>query len=198
MKLPDPRIDGSISVEKAIKDRRTVRWFSGKEIRAQQLSQILWAAQGITDDAGFKRAAPSAGALYPMDLYTVVGTGCVEGFSQGLYHYEPRSHVLSLALGGDHRDELARASLSQTWMAKAPVNIVICAEYERITPKYGSRGERYAMIEAGHIAQNIFLQAQALELEAGIVGAFNDDDVIRVMRIKPTHRPLLIMPIGYR
>jgi SagB-type dehydrogenase family enzyme len=162
----------------------------------KQWAQLLWSAQGITEEGGFKRAAPSAGALYPMDIYSVVGEETIEGVPAGVYHYEVRGHSLRSVTKGDLRVSLARASLSQMWMAKAPLQVVLTAEYERITGKYGERGVRYAMIEAGHIGQNLFLQAEALGLRAGIVGAFVDGEVIRVLGIPETHEPLLIMPIG--
>ena len=198
MNLPKPRLDGSVSVEKAIKARRTVRSFSPRQLTPEQVSQLLWAAQGITQDGGFKRASPSAGALYPMDVFVVVGHEAVRSAAPGIYHYEPRPHATSLLAEGDHRDELARAALSQLWMAKAPLNVVICAQYDRITPKYGPRGERYAAMEAGHIAQNIFLQACALGLDAGIVGAFTDVEVKRVLKLDAAMEPHLLMPVGYR
>lgn len=197
MKLPQPRMEGKVSLETAIRDRRTVRSFSSRAMNLGQVSQILWSAQGITEQGGFKRAAPSAGAQYPMDLFAVIGRDVVEHAAPGLYHYEAETHSTILILEGDHRDELARASLSQFWMAKAPVILVIAAEYRRITGKYGTRGERYAMIEAGHIGQNIFLQSRALGLAAGIVGAFADTEVKRVLHIDEAIAPLLIMPVGY-
>jgi SagB-type dehydrogenase family enzyme len=197
MNLPQPRIDGEVSLEKVIKNRRTVRSFSPGPLNTAQCSQLLWAAQGITAERGVKRACPSAGALYPMDLYAVVGKGGVEGVEQGIYRYEPDGHSLSRVRDGDLREEVAGASLGQTWMAGAPINLVITAEYSRCTVKYGERGTRYAMMEAGHMGQNIFLQAEALGLKAGIVGAFRDQEVIRIMRIPPSHEPLLIMPVGY-
>ena len=198
LKLPQPRTEGRISLEKTIKTRRTVRSFTSDPLTLEQFSQLLWAAQGITGDRGRKRTAPSAGALYPMDIYTVVGTSGIEGLKGGVYHYEPPDHALSLVSTGDLRDLLARAALSQMWMASAPLNLVITAEYDRAAIKYGKRGIRYAMIEAGHIGQNIFLQAGALDLGAGIVGAFSDKDVIRVMKIPRSHEPLLLMPVGYK
>lgn len=197
MNLPKPKSDGSISVEKAIRTRRTVRSFTPRKLKPEQLSQLLWSAQGITEDGGHKRAAPSAGALYPIDVFVVVGHEAVEDIPQGLYHYEPTLHSTSLIAEGDHRDELAAASLSQLWIAQAPVCMVICAEYNRIIGKYGERGERYALIESGHIAQNIFLQAVALGLAAGIVGAFIDKDVKKVLKTDAAREPLLIMPVGY-
>ena len=198
MRLPAPQLDGDVSLEKAIRVRRTVRSFDGRALSLHQISQLLWSAQGITEKGGFKRAAPSAGALYPMDIYAIVGAGCVEGLDPGVYHYEPEGHSISPGRGKDVRGEVANASLWQTWMAQAPLNFVITAEYSRIMGKYGQRGIRYAMIEAGHIGQNIFLQAQAMGLAAGIVGAFEDDKIIRIMGIKETHEPLLIMPVGYK
>ncbi len=197
MKLPKPTLDGALSVEKAISVRRTVRNFSPRVLKLEHLSQILWAAQGITEYRGFKRASPSAGALYPLEVFAVVGHDGVDNLGAGIYHHEPREHATSLVAEGDHRDELARASLSQFWMAKAPLSIVICAEYRRVTGKYGSRGERYALIESGHMAQNIFLQSQALGLRAAVVGAFTDAEVRRVLRAESWLDPLLVMPVGY-
>jgi SagB-type dehydrogenase family enzyme len=197
MRLLDPVLDGAVSLEKTVHQRRTIRSFESKNLTLRQLSQLLWAAQGITEAGGFKRAAPSAGALYPMDVYGAVGKGCIEKLEPSVFHYEPGTHSISLVKQGDIRIDIARASLQQMWMADAPMTLVITAEYSRIMSKYGQRGVRYAMIEAGHIGQNIFLQAQALALEAGIVGAFEDHTIIRVMGIKSTHEPLLIMPVGY-
>ena len=197
MNLPKPNLKGDISVEQAIKHRRTVRSYQSKSLTLEQLSQIFWAAQGITDDRGYKRSAPSGGALYPMDVYAIVGDNGVKDLKTGIYHYDPHKHTVLLITEGDFRKDIARASLSQMWMARAPINMVITSEYSRITSKYGSRGERYAMIEAGHVGQNIFLQAEALGLRAGIVGAFHDKDVIRVMKIRISHEPLLILPVGY-
>ena len=196
MRLPSPRFKGSISVEEAIKKRRTIRSFIKKALTLDQLSQLLWAAYGITE--GFKRSSPSAGALYPMDVYVAVGKDGVVDLKEGVYHYVPEGHSVSLILGEDIREELAKASLFQMWMADAPVSFVMTAEYRRITVKYGERGIRYAIMEAGHIAQNLFLQAEALGLGAGIVGAFHDEKVAKIMGIPKNHNPLLIMPIGYK
>ena len=198
MKLPLPTWEGNVSVEQAIKQRRTIRRYASRALTADQLSQMLWAAGGITENKGYKRAAPSAGALYPMDLYVVAGEGGVASLEAGIYHYEPGKHGLSPAAQGDMRSLVAQASLSQMWMANAPLCMVITAEYSRVMGKYGRRGIRYAMIEAGHMGQNIFLQARALGLDAGIVGAFDDNTLIKVMGIPTAHEPLLVMPVGYR
>lgn len=198
MNLPSPILDGHISVENAIKNRRTVRSFIDKPLTIQQFSQLLWAAQGITEHRGFKRAAPSGGALYPADVYSVVGNNCVEGFSAGIYHHDPASHSVEKVADKDKRKAVALASLRQMWMASAPVVFVVTAHYDRITIKYGDRGIRYAMIEVGHIGQNIFLQCEALGLAAGIVGAFDDNRVARAINARNKHEPLIIMPVGFR
>ena len=198
MQLPDPITVGDVSLEMTIHKRRTVRSFHSTTLTLKQLSQLLWAAQGITGPQGHKRAAPSAGALYPMDIYGAVGEDCIKELNPWIYLYDPATHSVSLIQKGDSRRDIAMASLGQMWMSYAPITFVITAEYSRIMGKYGQRGVRYAMIEAGHIGQNIFLQSQALGLEAGIVGAFADQKVIQVMGIKGTHEPLLLMPVGYR
>lgn len=197
MKLPPPEIKGMITVEQAIAQRRTVRRFAQQRLEPEQLSQILWAANGITDPRRFLRAAPSAGALYPMDLYVVAGHDGVRNLEAGVYHHQPKDHTMSAVVTGDRREAVARASLSQMWMARAPVSIVITAEYSRVTGKYGNRGVRYALIEAGHVGQNIYLQAEAMALRVGIVGAFDDSRLIEVMNLPPSHEPLSIMPVGY-
>jgi SagB-type dehydrogenase family enzyme len=195
--LPKPSFDGSVSLEKAIKERRTVRDFKERTLSLAHLSQLLWAAQGITDPIERKRAAPSGGALYPLDIYVLIGENGVEKMEAGVYHYLPKEHSISPISKGDRRKEIVSASLGQMWMAKAPVIIIITAEYRRITGKYGERGVRYALIEVGHVGQNLFLQAEALGLGAGIVGAFNDVEVSKAAGLASKHEPLLIMPVGY-
>lgn len=197
MKLPPVKPDGTVAVEQAIKQRRTVRFFAPRMLSSEQLSALLWSAQGVTEEGGYKRAAPSAGALYPMDIYAVLGNPGAEEMKAGVYHYQAQNHGLTRIASQDLREDAARAALSQMWIAQAPAAFVITAEYERVTSKYGKRGVRYAMIEAGHIGQNLFLQAEALGLKAGIVGAFHDRKLVDVLKIPHSHEPLLIMPVGY-
>ena len=193
MILPDPKLQGDISVEQAIYGRRSVRSFSQKPVSLSFLSQILWAAQGITEEAVGLRSIPSAGALYPIEIYAVTGSGTVEGLEAGTHRYRPAVRPRP-DQQKDIRVDLGRASLSQMWLANAG-----CDHDLLSTHGWGSdQGMRYAMIEAGHAAQNIFLQAHALGLAAGIVGAFIDGDVVRTMDIPAVHEPLLIMPVGYR
>jgi SagB-type dehydrogenase family enzyme len=195
--LPAPALQGSVAVEKALKNRRTIRRFANKPLSQGQLSQLLWAAYGVTDARGL-RSAPSAGALYPLDIYAVVGERQVSGIESGVYHYLPEKQALEPGRAGDLRQALARASIYQNWMAEAPVMIVITGEYRRCQVKYGQRGIMYTHMESGHASQNIFLQAEALGLGAGIVGAFENAEITRVLGLPPAHDPLLIMPVGYK
>jgi SagB-type dehydrogenase family enzyme len=198
IQLPKPAFDGTVSVERAIKERRTIRAFRPDPLEMVQLSQLLWAAQGITDERRGFRTAPSAGALYPLDVYAVVGEGGVEGLRAGIYRYHAASHSLELTGKGDRRKDVASAALSQMWIATAPVVFVITADYERITRKYGERGIRYAHIEVGHVGQNISLQAGGLGIGAGIVGAFRDASVAEAIKAPKEHEPLIIIPVGYK
>ena len=197
--LPAPALDGATSLEAAIQGRRSERGFLPAPLTLAQLSQLLWAAQGITDlhpDPGqrFLRAAPSAGALYPLDLYLVAGL--VEGLDAGVYHYRPLEHEVRLLITGDLRRPLARACLGQMFIAPAPGLIVITAEYRRITGRYGERGLRYAHMEVGHVGQNLHLQAETLGLGTVVIGAFSDEEVAEVLQLPPRHEPLYVMPVG--
>ena len=204
IELPNPRLKGNVSLEETILRRRAVRRYSKKPLLLSQLSQILWSAQGITGTRGF-RAAPSAGATYPLEIYVVIGEQCIvageakQDFQEvqaGIYHYEPNAHSLSLHTSGDLRPYLARAALDEEFIAKAPVDIVICALYHRTSYRYGKRGERYVHMEVGHVGENIHLQAVALGLSTVEVGAFNEEAVTKVLGVNQQFKPLYIMPVG--
>lgn len=196
-KLPTPEMNSGISVEEAIRDRRSERAFINKPLSLKQLSQILWAAQGLTYKE--KRAAPSAGATYPIDLYVVTGTDSIIGMDMGLYHYIPKEHQIEFSkdLKKDLRYRLAEASLFQMFIADAPISIIVTGEYERTTLVYGKRGVRYVHLEAGHVAQNIYLQSIALGLGTVAVGAFYDKEISDLLALPLNQRPLYVMPIGY-
>ena len=197
--LPEPRKKGPVSLEETLVLRRTHRSFASKPLSREQLAQLLWAAYGVTlEKSGWNfKTVPSAGALYPLDIYVAAGTGGVDGLAAGVYHYLPEKHRLEPIKDGDLKKELAAACLGQNWMARAPVNLVITGEYERCAVKYGRRAKIYVPVEAGCAGQNIFLQAEALGLKAGIIGAFDNARVGRVLSLPKPHDPLLVMPVGY-
>lgn len=196
IRLPQPSQKGRMSLEEAIALRRSIRGFSAQPISRSQLSQVLWAAQGATDASWGSRAAPSAGATYPLEVYVVCGSNGINGIGAGVYRYAPDSHSLALHYQGDARPELARAALDQESISDAPLDIVVCAVYERTVQRYGERGERYVHMEVGHAGQNIYLEATALGLATVAIGAFDDDAVREALRLDRQRTPLYIMPLG--
>jgi SagB-type dehydrogenase family enzyme len=184
-----------MSLAEAIARRRSVRRYGRESLPLSHLSKVLWAAQGITDTHGL-RAAPSAGATYPLEVFVLIGRHSVDGVDEGLYHYNVESHSLHWYKGGDLRRQLSIAALDQEFIAEAPVDIVICALYERTSWRYGKRAERYVHMEVGHVGENIHLQAVALGLAAVVVGAFSDEDVSRAMELGKGVNPLYIISVG--
>jgi SagB-type dehydrogenase family enzyme len=194
--LPLPSQKGTISLEEALAQRRSVREFTPEPVSQSQLSQILWAVQGIRGASGRYRTTPSAGATYPLEIFIACGENSIEELDAGIYQYNIDSHSLTLCYEGDIRLELAQAALDQEFIYHAPLDIVICAEYERTLRGYGARGERYVHMEVGHAGQNIYLQAAALGLATVAVGAFYDEQVGEVLRLERQYKPLYIMPVG--
>ncbi len=192
IQLPKPQTTGKVSLEETINKRRTVRSFSNKPISLFELSQFLWAGQGITSLEGF-RTAPSAGALYPLEV--IVAAGNISELESGIYRYNPRNHSLTKIMSGDKRKDLADAALEQDQIITAAVNIIITAIVKRTSAKYGSRAERYVNMEVGHAAQNILLQVQSSGLGACPIGAFNDEKVKKLLQLKE-EEPLYILTIG--
>jgi SagB-type dehydrogenase family enzyme len=191
--LPAPEAASGMPLEQILSRRRSVRAFAGDPLTLKQLSQLLWAAQGRSHAQGF-RTAPSAGALYPLELYVLVGD--VTSLAQGVYKYQADTHKLLRSGGGDLRADAARAALGQSWIADSPAVIVIAAVVRRTMVKYGARGRRYVHMEAGHAAQNVYLQATALDLGTTVVGAFNDDRIHALANITPDETPLSLLPLG--
>lgn len=194
IKLPQPRFSSNVSVEEAMLKRRSIREYRDEPLTIQEISQILWAAQGITDKRMGFRTAPSAGALYPLEVYIVVGN--VKDLSPGTYKYRPQSHDIVLLSSGDKRMDLYRISLMQDCIKDAPVVMVISAVFERTTRKYGERGIRYVYMEAGHSAQNVYLQCESLGLGMVVVGAFDDGGVKKVLNLEKEETPVYLIPIG--
>lgn len=182
LQMPAPATTGSTSLEQAIHDRRSVRNYTEAPLTLAQVSQLLWAAQGITSPEG-ARAAPSAGGTYPLEIYAAVGR--VTGLDAGIYRYEPEGHQLVLVSAGDVLAELRSASLDQAAVSNAAVDFVVAGVYARTAARYGERGSRYVHLEAGHATQNLCLQATALGLGAVPIGAFSDDE-----------EPLYVLPVG--
>jgi len=184
VKLEVPEHKSTISVEEAIARRKSRRAFKHDTIKRREFILLVWAAS----------KAPSAGATYPLELYLVIGA--VEHIEPGVYHVD--NGYLEPHKGGDLRVELATACLRQMFIAEASFSIVITAEYERTTRRYGERGIRYVHIEAGHVSQNIYLECEALGLATVAIGAFDDDEVAKVLNLPETHKPIYVMPIGVR
>jgi len=191
--LPEAKTNGEFPLVKAIKSRRSVRTYKNENLSLEQVSQLLWAAQGITSPDEL-RSSPSAGALYPIEIYVVAGK--VSQLDAGIYKYDCKSHKLSLIKEGDKRSELSSASLGQDSVQNGAIDIVICGVYERTQVKYGSRAERYVFMEAGHVAQNIYLLGVSLKLGTVVVGAFDDESVKKIIEAQPNENPLYVMPVG--
>ena len=191
--LPEPRLNGDLSVEQAIHKRRSVREFSDKPLTLAEVSQLLWSAQGITNKEKL-RSAPSAGALYPLVIYLAVGN--IENLDPGVYRYSPEEHQIVRIKKGDSRSDLAIAAVQQLWIQESAVVLVFSAIEERTTWKYGERGIRYIHIEVGHSAQNTFLQAQSLGLGAAVVGAFDDRRLEKLLNLPTGEQVLYLMPVG--
>ncbi len=188
-KLPAPRQTSGLSLEEAIQRRRSVREFASVPLTDAEHGQLLWAAQGMTHRTMGLRAAPSAGALYPLEAYLVTGAG--------VFHYDPRTHQLRRTASTDVRNALFEAALRQEPVRDAPAVFVLAGVYERTAKKYRGRAERYVHMEAGHAAQNLLLQAVALGLAAVPIGAFDDGRVQQALALPSTHRPLYLLPVGH-
>ncbi len=209
IRLPAPSTEGGTPLTNAIAARRSVRDYDGKAVPLAAISQLLWAAQGVTKPApkapatwnpkwgewrGGLRAAPSAGALYPLELYVLATS--VDGLDRGLYRYIPGEHALVRAGAADAKD-LAKAALGQPDIAQASAVVVITGVYERTAAKYGDRAQRYVHIETGAAAENLLLQADALGLGTVCIGAFMDEAVSKTLGLPTDHAPLVIIPVGH-
>ena len=192
--LPQPRFKSQTSVEEALLKRRSVREFKKQSVTLTEISQLLWAAQGITEKTKGFRTAPSAGALYPLEIYLVASY--VDLLPAGIYKYQPDGHLLLKVKEGNYQEDFYKASLRQEAAKEAPAVFVFSAVYERTTQKYGQRGKRYVEIEVGHAAQNVYLQATALNLGTVAIGAFNEEELTKILFFPKEETPLYMMVIG--
>jgi SagB-type dehydrogenase family enzyme len=191
--LPKPRDAGTMTLTEAFRKRRSVRKYSDESLTLDEISQLLWAGQGITCNDG-NRTSPSAGGLYPIELYIVIAH--VDNLESGIYRYDPIHHALALLGAGDQRTELADAAIQQECVMKCAASIIITADISKLSWKYRERAERYVFMESGHVSQNIHLQATAMNIGTVAVGAFSDDRVKAVLKLPANLNPLYIMPIG--
>ena len=197
--LPKPKLESKISVEEALQGRRSKRSYKNEPLSLGEVSQLLWAAYGVTKPSpglrGGLKTAPSAGATYPLELYLVAGN--VTSLPKGIYKYVPGQHALKKVFAGDKRAELCSAAHSQSMVRNAPALIIYTAIYERTSGRYGTRGKgRYVCIDLGHSAQNVYLQAYTLGIGTCAVGAFDDNALKKALPVAKNEIPLYIMPLG--
>ena len=195
IKLPKPRYKSDVSLEESLVKRRSVRNYTGELLTIEEVSQLLWAAQGTTSNWG-GRTAPSAGALYPLEVYVIVGD--VQDLAFGIYLYKPKEHEVVMIADKDVRQQLAGAALGQSSVKNAAIDLVFTAVYQRTTRKYGERGIKYVHMEIGHAAENVCLQATAMDLGVVTIGAFNDQEVSKILNLPKDEKPLYIIPVGKR
>lgn len=193
IKLPEPSTEGAISLEECLYKRRSIRSYKNEPLSLAEVSQLLWAAQGITADS-FYRTAPSAGARYPLEVYLVAGN--VTGLQAGIYYYKNKEHALEMKKAGDSREKMRAASWDQSMITEAPVSIFLSAVFSRVTAKYGDRGRNYVYMEAGHAGQNIYLQSYALGCGTVAIGAFDDNGMKELFSLPPDQEPLYVFPVG--
>jgi SagB-type dehydrogenase family enzyme len=187
--LPPPRMDSSMSLEAALTGRRTIRDLQPHALGDHEIGQLLWAAQGVTDESG-RRTAPSASATFPLELYTATAAG--------MDHYLPAEHALEHLDDADLRAGLQAATGDQPFVGTAPLIVIISAFTSRVAPRHGpERAIRYADLEAGHAGQNLLLQAVALDLAGVPIGSFHDAEVSRLLRLPVEESPLYLFAIGH-
>lgn len=194
--LPKPKQFGSVSLEEVIANRKSVRNFSSSPLSIGQLSQLLWSCYGFTNLTSARRTIPSAGAIYPLQIYIAVGKDAIPDIEEGLYSYNPKEHSVTHVMSGDIKFLLYSGCNAQDCVQTAPICIIICADYDKMKTRYGRRAKRYTKFEVGHAGQNIYLQAAALNLSTVAVGAFDDECLEKLLKLGKKIKPLYIFPVG--
>ncbi|MCK4852757.1 MAG: SagB/ThcOx family dehydrogenase [Bacteroidales bacterium] len=203
VKLPPPRTRGDLSLEETLINRRSRRYFQTSPLTPSEISQILWAAYGLKEPARGKRFSgkanrncPSAGALFPLEIYLTVGD--IVDIPSGFYQFIPDEHALKLIHDKDLREDLCKAAQQREMVRDAPASLIYIAIESRVIARYGERGvQRYIPMDIGHSAQNVYLQVEALGLGTCAIGAFNDETVKQVLDLPEEQIPMYIMPVGY-
>lgn len=190
IELPQPSESIGTDLAQAIHKRRSAREYDNRDLSWGEIGQLLWAAQGITERAASLRASPSAGALFPLEVDVAT--------REGVFRYRPSTHAVAQRMRADVRADLAYAAYEQIWVTKAAAVFAIAAVTSRTARRYGSRAQRYVQLETGHAAQNVLLMAAGLNLGGTPVGAFDDDAVGRVLRLRSEETPLYLIPVGAR
>ena len=173
-------------------ERRSIRRFAEEPLSLEEIAQLLWASQGST--TGSHRTVPSAGALYPVEVYLLVARG--GDLERGLYHYQVAQHAVRQISTKNLMPQLTRATGGQNWMAPSAAVVIMAVEKQRTTSRYGERGERYVLMEVGNVTQNVHLQAAALKLGTTIIGSFRDDDVNELLDLPKGQEVIAFMPVG--
>jgi SagB-type dehydrogenase family enzyme len=185
--LPKPSVAGSVSLEDAIARRRSVRTFRPGPLPVGTIGQLMWAGQGVTSADG-KRAAPSAGALYPLELYAVTAAE--------LMHYLPDGHRAETRATTDLRPQLRAAALDQASVAAAPVVLGVAAEPGRLSERYGPKADAFTDFEVGHVAQNLLLQAVVVGLAAVPIASLDGSRAARALGLPPGQTVAYLIPVG--
>ena len=193
MKLPEPNLTGHVTLEEALLRRRSIREYLDAPLSIPEISQLLWSAYGITSPDGY-RTAPSAMALYPLEIDLVAG--CVEGMNTGVYRYSPAGHQLHESLEGDLREAVSNTTFDQPFVAQGAGILVFSAVYERTCAKFGEEGRKLVHMDLGHAAQNVHLQAVSLRIGTVVVAAFRPTEVKQVLSLGADEEPLYLMPLG--
>jgi SagB-type dehydrogenase family enzyme len=196
--LPAPQLTGNLSVEAAIENRRSVRHYSNQSVTLDNVSQILWSAQGITNTQYQLRTAPSAGQVYPLEVYVIAGPN-VSGLQEGVYQYEPSNNTLEMFMNGDLRSDLSNIADGQLWVKQAPLDILITGDNQKMIDKYPDKdlSTRFVDLEAGHAGENIYLQAESLGLVTVSLGSFDSNQLSQKFELPSNETPLYIFPIGH-
>jgi SagB-type dehydrogenase family enzyme len=199
--LPRPSLDGSVSVEKALATRTTARSYSPTPLTLAQVAQVLWAGNGnIPTDAvsaATKKVIPSARKTFPIELYLVCGEGTVEKLPAGVYHYDADRHALKRIVDGDQRKPMSAACKGQSWIAQAPVSVIVGAVLKRAEATSGpERGINFGVMEVGNANQNMLLQARALGFETNTVGGIRDAELSKALKLPEDVRPIVLVTVG--